>query len=335
MRVNKMSIEEKIKKNLPVIKKHNSLTDGYIEKDSKEVLPDKIVNILYWHYEQKGEKFAIKLIELRKLLGLDRNGRNDNRIYKALYILKQNVFVLRDFSYRGREIKMSIVNFLNDVTIYKDNENVIEIEISSKMIEYLKQEAGYTPIELEYNKEFKTKFGLKIYEMYKRYYTLPNKEGFGIGKVEKSLEELNKMFGTNYTKVYDIWNKSYPHASKTAKGINRGIEEIQKITGIYIHCFYNKDKKKFIFSWSNNDIYPNKICKIPKKSVKQFANWYVLYKIKDKNNPKAYVKEIIKKIENNTFGDLDRYYIEYLKAHGKNNEEIKKCWNKYIKKWKC
>ena len=330
-----MSIEEKIRSKLPVVKKHNSLTDGYINKKDKAVLPDKLVNVLYWHYEQEGEKFVIKLPELRKLLGLDRNGRNDNRIYKALYALKQNVFVLRDFTYKGREVKMSIVNFLNDATIYKDSENEIEIEISSKMIEYLKQKAGYTPIELNYNKEFKTKFGLKIYEMYKRYYTLPNKEGFGIGKVEKSLEELNKMFGTNYTKVYDIWNKSYPYESKTPKGINRGLEEIQKITGIYIHCFFDKNKKKFIFGWDNSDIYPNSVCKIPKKSIRKFANWYVLYKIKDKDNPKAYVKKIINKIENNTFGDLDKYYIEFLEAMGKDGEEIKKCWNKYTKKWKC
>ena len=43
----------------------------------------------------------------------------------------------------------------------------------------------------------------------------------------------------------------------------------------------------------------------------------------------------VEQIENDTFMNLDKYYIEFLKAMGKNDEEIKKCWNKYTKKWKC
>lgn len=331
---NRKNVEELLKK-YPLIKKHNSLTDGYISKKSKEVLPDKLLNVLYYFYEQKGEKYTISLPILRELLGLKRNGENDSRIYKALYLLKQSVLVIRNFTYKNKKVYMSMMNFLHNVTIYRDKMNEIEIEMNPQLIEALKQKGGYTPIEPEYNKKFKTKFGLKIYEMYKRYYSLPNKEGFGIGKVEKSLDELNKIFGTNYTKVYDIWNKSYPHESSTAKGINRGLKEIEKITGIYIHCFYNKNKKKFVFGWENSDIYPNPNCRVPKRSIRKFANWYVLYKIKDKDNPKAYIREIARKIENNTFGDLNKYYIEYLRALGKSDSEIKECWNKYAKKWKC
>ncbi|BCD61166.1 MULTISPECIES: replication initiation protein [unclassified Nitratiruptor] len=328
-------MKEKLKK-YPIVKKHNSLTDGYIKKTDKEVLPDKMINVLYHFYEIKGEKFTLKLPELRAYLGLDRNGRNDDRIYKVLQKLKENVLFLRDFNYKGREVKMAIVSFLNEATIYKDKENEIEIEISSKMIEFLKQKTGYTPIELEYNKRFKTKFGLKLYEMYKRYYDLPNKEGFGYGKVEKTLEQINAMFGTNYKHTADIFNKKYPHESKTAKGINRGIEEIKNITGIYIHCFYDKEKKKFVFGWDNSNIYPNEECVIPKKSIKKFANWYVLNRVKsDKENLPTYVKEIEKKIKNNTLNGIHKFYMEFLKAMGKDKEEIANCWNKYIKKWKC
>ena len=303
-----MTLEERLKK-LPVIKKHNSLTDGYINKEDKEVLPDKLLNVLYYFYEKKGEKFVIELPILREYLGLNRAGTNDDRIYKALYLLKQTVLVIRDFKYKGKNIYMSMMSFLHNVNIYKDRMNEIEIEMNPQLIEALKQKCGYTPIELEVNRKFKTKFGLKLYEMYKRYYTLPNKEGFGVGKVEKSLEELNKMFGTNYKHISDIFNRKYPYESKTRKAINRGIEEIKNIIGIYIHCFYDENKKKFIFGWDNSDIYPNEICRVPKKSVKQFANWYVLNKTKkDKNNIPAYVKEIIKKIENDTFLNLDRSY---------------------------
>ena len=57
-------------------------------------------------------------------------------------------------------------------------------------IEALKQKAGYTPIELEICNKFRTKYCLKIYEMYLCYYSLPNKEGKGVGKISKSQEYL-------------------------------------------------------------------------------------------------------------------------------------------------
>ena len=327
-----MSIEEKIRSKLPVVKKHNSLTDGYINKKDKAVLPDKLINVLYHFYEQKGEKFVIELPILRKYLGLNRAGTNDDRIYRALYLLKLSVLVIRDFTYKGKDIHMSIMSFLHNVNIYKSRMNEIEIEMNPQLIEALKQKGGYTVIELDINEKLKTKFGLKLYEMYKRYYTLPNKEGAGVGKIEKSLEELNKMFGTSYKHVSDVFNAKYPHESNTKKAINRGLEDIEKTTGIYIHCFFDKNKQKFVFGWDNSDIYPNQVCKIPKKSIEKFANWYVLEKIQNKENPRAYVNKIVEKIENNTFENLDKYYIEYLKHLGK---DIRKCWNKWTKKWKC
>jgi len=56
---------EKIK--LPAIKKHNSLTDGYIPKSSKQVLPDKLLNALYYKYEREGNKFVNSLCQFKNL----------------------------------------------------------------------------------------------------------------------------------------------------------------------------------------------------------------------------------------------------------------------------
>jgi len=78
---------------------------------------------------------------------------------------------------------------------------------------------GYTPLDLEICNKFKTKYGLKIYEMYKRYYSLPNREGKGVGKIAKSIDELNQMLGTDYKTP-----------SEMKRGLNRGIKEIEKIT---------------------------------------------------------------------------------------------------------
>ena len=41
------------------IKKHNALTDGYIPHIGKAILPDKLINALYWLYENHGHEFSV------------------------------------------------------------------------------------------------------------------------------------------------------------------------------------------------------------------------------------------------------------------------------------
>ena len=225
------------------IKKNNVLTDGYIPKTGKELLPDKLLNTLVYKYENEGSTFIMSLSEVRKLLGLKSNSaKNDSRIYKAFEILSTGMQI-RNFEYEGRGIKWATAVFCT-ATIYKDNQSYIEIKIDDRMIAYLKQKYGYTPIDIEICNKFRTKYGLKIYEMYLRYESLPNCVGNNIGYIERTFEELNKIFNTTYKTI-----------SELKRGINRGLNEIEKITGIKIHCFYKKQEKLFNFSWEQKPRY--------------------------------------------------------------------------------
>ena len=168
-------------------------------------------------------------------------------------------------------------------------------------IEALKQKGGYTPIELEICNKFRTKYGLKIYEMYLRYYSLPNKEGKGVGKISKTKEHLNLIFGTNYKAPSDM-----------KRGIDRGINEIEKITGEIISCFYNKAEKKFIFGWHQKDKYPK--LRIPYERVDEFIEWYLVHHKELKiNSLIKYKSGLKKKILEDKFDDLDTFYRGMLK----------------------
>lgn len=226
------------------IKKNNVLTDGYIPKTGKELLPDKLLNTLVYKYENEGSTFIMSLSEVRKLLGLKSNSaKNDSRIYKAFKVLGTCI-EMRNFEYKGRGIKWATGVFCT-AKIYKNNQNYIEIKIDDTTISYLKQKYGYTPINIDICNKFKTKYGLAIYEkIYMRYESLPNHVGNNVGYIEKDFKTLNKIFDT-----------SHKHASKMMEGINRGLNEIEKITGIKIHCFYKKQEKLFNFSWEQKPRY--------------------------------------------------------------------------------
>jgi hypothetical protein len=292
------------------IKKHNSLTDGYLPISAgRAVLPDKLINALYWKYEKEGNIFNISLLELRNLLGL-KHGKDDERIYKALLLL-QTPMQVRNFNFKGREILWMSASFLNDVTRWKDNQNYLEIEVSAKMVEALKQKTGYTPIELKICNQFKTKYGLKLYEMYLRYYSLPNKEGKGVGKISKTLDEMNSMFSANYQQPSKLLNMKYE--SKTIAPINRGLNEIEKITDVIINCFYNKIEKTFIFGWEQIDNYPS--LRIPYKRIEELIDWYLYHrqdKLKIKSLPK-YRQTLKSKIINDEFEELDALYCGMIK----------------------
>ena len=300
-----------------IINKHNSLTDGYIPKRPKQVLPDRLLNALYYKFEREGEEFTLSLGEIKRLLGIP-NEKNDKRIYEAIRVL-QSPIQIRNFTYEGKEIAWLSAPFLCRVVCYKSNVNKIAFKIEPMVIEAVKQKGGYTPLDLTICNRFKTKFGLKIYEMYRRYNSLPHKQAevssTDTGVIYKSLEELNNLFGTNYKTPSKLLSVK---PSKTKPPINRGLEEIEKVTGEVIYCFYDKDLQKFVFSWDRKDKkYPTPSCIIPTTSIEPFAKWYMVHfadKVKEK---RAYYKRIIEKIRNNTFGNLSRYYQLYLLDLGK------------------
>jgi len=283
---------EKIK--LPAIKKHNSLTDGYIPKSSKQVLPDKLLNALYYKYEREGNKFVMSLSEIKQLLGLKSDG-NVERIYEAIGILRHPVAV-KDFTYKGKKAKWASVSFLKEAVRWVEKENFIEFEISDMMIEVLKQKVGYTELDLDICSRFKTKYGLKIYEMYKRYYRIKNDDK-NLAIIKKDLDELNKKFGADYKTP-----------SGLLRGIERGLKEIKKITGEEISCFYDKKNKYFVFFWKNPIQYPK--LRIPYNRVDELVEWYWKhnkdnFNIKDE---KKYKESLKKAILEDRFEGLDAIY---------------------------
>jgi len=275
-----------------VIRKHNALTDGYVPKTGKEIVPDKLINALFLKYESEGIRFDITMAELRELLGL-KSTKDDHRIYKALEVLGTAIQV-RDFTYQGREIEWATVSFCK-ARKWKDRENHIEIIIDDMMIEVLKQKVGYTPLELDICNRFRTKYGLKLYEMFKRYESLPNHEGKGVGTVAKSMDELNKMFGTNYK-----------HPSKMKEGIDRGLREIEKHAGVLVMAFWDRFKKKFVFSWAQEDKYPK--LRIPLRRVEELIDWYIEHAKPKIKSPKKYREQLKKKIIEDEFEKLNEYY---------------------------
>jgi len=276
------------------INKHNTLTDGYIPKTGKAVLPDKLLNSLYWKFEEKGDSFVLSMIEIRDILGL-KSIKDDYRIWDAIKIL-QEPLQIRDFTFKGKGVKRISAPFLSEVIEWKENRKYLNFRVNEIIIEALKQKAGYTPIELNICNQFKTKYGLKLYEMYLRYYSLPNREGKGVGKISKELVELNNMFGTIYKAPSDM-----------KRGLDRGINEIEKITGELISCFYNRIEKKFIFGWHQKDKYPK--LRIPYERIDEFIEWYLIHHKELKiNSILKYRIGLKKKILEDEFNDLDTLY---------------------------
>jgi hypothetical protein len=294
-----MQITEKELIESLIIKKNNTLTDGYIPNSGKAILPDKLINALYWKLEQEGTAFKMTMVELRSLLGL-KHGKDDERIYKAIAIL-QTPIQIRDFTFKGEDISWLSAPFLQRALKRKENQNFIDIILDEMMVEALKQKNGYTAMDIEICNQFKTKYGLKIYEMYLRYYRLPNREGKEVGAIKKTIEYLNQIFGT-----------TYKTQSEMKRGIDRGIKEIEKITGELISCFFHKAEKKFIFGWHQKEKYPK--LRIPYKRIDEFIDWYLTHNKELKiNSILKYKSGLKKKILEDEFNDLDSFYRGMLK----------------------
>ena len=220
-----------------LIHKNNALTDGNIP--DRKVIANKLVNALYFKYEKEGASFKIAINDLAKLLGMTSNsGKTKDMITDGLKILQQPI-ELRNFEYKGRGVKWMSAPFLSRATIYTDDKNYIEIKLDDMLIEALKQKKHYTTIDLSVSNKFKTKYGLVIYEMYLRYKNAKREEVPLEATYQMfSLEDLNGKFGTTHKFI-----------SKMLEGIERGLKEIDDITGIKIAVKWQKDFNKFGFFW--------------------------------------------------------------------------------------
>lgn len=220
-----------------LVRKNNALTDGNIP--DRKVMANKLVNALYYKYEREGERFKIAINDLAKLLNITSNsGKTKEMIMEGLKLLQQPI-ELRNFEYQGKGIKWYSSAFLQEAKITKEDMNYVEIKLSDTLIAGLKQKSFYTTIDLNTSNKFKTKYGLVIWEMYLRYKNA-NREDVPkeITYQMFSIDELNSKFGTNYKYNSDI-----------IKCINRGLKEIETITGIKIAVKWQENFKKFGFFW--------------------------------------------------------------------------------------
>ncbi len=220
-----------------LIHKNNALTDGNIP--DRKVIANKLVNALYHKYEKEGNTFKIAINDLANLLGMSSNsGKTKQMITDGLKILQQPI-ELRNFEYNGRGIKWLSAPFLSEATIYTDDKSYIEIKLSDKLLQGLKQKKHYTTIDLSVSNQFKTKYGIVIYEMYLRYKNAKREEVPLEATYQLfSLDELNSKFGTKFI-----------HISKMMEGVNRGLIEVEKITGIKITVEWQKNFDKLGFFW--------------------------------------------------------------------------------------
>jgi len=291
------SLEKAKKQHFEMLRKNNAITDAKNGELSLGAMKSLDV-ILQVYHENQDRKIHMELSYLRKKLGLEKNNDYVDRIKAYLLELKLP-FELRDFNdvKSGKKVSWALTSFLNEVKSYKESQHLVEINISESFIEYMVDRAGYTNIDLSLSKRFKTKYGYKIYEMYLRYYSMPNRIDKHLGTITKTLDELNDKFGTKHK-----------HASKMIEGMNRGIQEILSLTGEEIFCTYDRVHKNFTFAWSKDLKKIETKCKIPNARVDEFVEWIVSHSKQKINNMKYYKIKVKKLILEDEYEDLESLY---------------------------
>ncbi len=219
-----------------LIKKNNALTDGNIP--DRKVLANKLVNVLYKNYEEKGVEFTITIPDLLRSLNLAvDSGNNRQKIKEAIKILQYPIEI-RNFNYKGDKISWISAPFLSRASMKVKNSTIINFKLDDMLIEALKQKKEYTVIDISISNKFKTKYGIVIWEMYLRYKNQKRDNEEKWTYQSFTLDELNRKFATKYK-----------HASEIKRSVERGLKEIKKITGKDITVRYIKQEKKFYFWW--------------------------------------------------------------------------------------
>ena len=292
------SLLDKAKKHhFDFLRKNNAITDAKNGELSLGAMKSLDV-ILQVYQEKKEKKMQLELSYLRKKLALQNNNDYVDRIKTYLLELKLP-FELRDFNdlKSGKRISWALTSFLHDVKSFKDTQHLVEINISENFIDYMLEKAGYTNIDLSLSQKFKTKYGYKIYEMYLRYYSMPNRIDKHLGTIKKDIFELNDKFGTKHQ-----------HASKMLEGINRGLKEIIALVGEEIYCSYERSQKEFVFSWRKHLSKIELKCKVPTGRIDEFIEWIVTHSKIKIENIDFYKQKVKKLLLNDEFEDWESRY---------------------------
>ena len=232
---------------------------------------EKLLNAIYWTWQKRGFGNEIMTLPIHDLMSLiDFNSNDDEYFYECLDELSVSQ-KWRNFQHKGREVKYHSGSFLS-FTIWKDNRNYIDVSINPIIISALKERAGFTPLEIEQANRFRTKYGYKLWQMYKRYKTLPNHHDSKLGNITKTLDEVNAYF-----------NMSYKTLSEAERPLKRAINEVKKITGEEIFLTKVKNLKSFSFSWEKEAHYLSSERAFINYMRKNFVNRTVI-ETNDKHN---------------------------------------------------
>jgi hypothetical protein len=201
-----------------LINKNNALTDGSVP--GRSVITNKVLNAVYHQYQHQGKNIVVKLSNFLNTLNMAYSGTNFSHIEKALDILKNFDVEIRNFEYQGHRIilgKTKLITYWGVEVINKTN--CLKIEFSDRAIEYMKHTDKYTEIDLVLANKFKSKYGIVLFELYKRYENWKNYKGKTKTKVELTLEQMNSKFGTDHK-----------YNSKLVYAMKSGIKEFELIT---------------------------------------------------------------------------------------------------------
>lgn len=281
------------------LKKHNNVIDSKKPKDMSLLSRNLMNLLLYIRQKQDTNEFQIPIPYIRDALKLGKNKDYKNRIEKGLKELSMPMD-LRDFTYKGKEISYVSAALLTEPTIYKDTINYVDIKISDKFVTAIEEKIGYTILDFIKLAECTTKFGHEIAQMLMRYKNLPNKIDNSIGRIPKTIDELNDMFGTNYKYKSDIQRK-----------LDAAYKDIQDTLKIEYFYFYDEIDKHFIFSWQK-EITASSTCMFPKTRLKELAEWiYEHYEKKTGNvieDKGKFITTVIKRLKDNTWNDAESSY---------------------------
>jgi len=269
----------------------------------------KMEDVLLLMLQETGEvKHKILLSDFRTRMYMERNNDYKKRIQAALLELKTPVELKMNFNLNKNEVvEWSAVSFLRGnpkiVKHKTDGRLYVYVEIDKEYLALKADAAGYTLINPIEGLVCSTKYTFKIYQqIYLQYRNLPNRHDSTIVTVGKDIHQLNEMFGTSF---------SQRQPSAMMRGIKRGVEEILKMFDVMIVVFYNKDLKKFIFSWAKE--IEDRRCIIPSERVKELVEWVMVYgknKIKNEFKYRKKIKSLIMKNELEGIEELYRGMLQ-------------------------
>ena len=284
-----------------ITNKSNALTEA--KTGELRLFDDKLINVLYYMIENLGEEILkLNLLDIKRLLNINTNNYIE-LILQSLERLDNRKISLRNIKYKGRNIDWMRSSVIKEMILFSDSRSHLEIEISRAIIEGMKQKSNFTPLDINICNQFKSKYGLKIYELYKRYENFTTNHHLFMKDSEScfsiSMDEATERFGNNFA-----------HASKWKEAFNRGLKEIKLLTDKNIDVTYSKQDKLFLFYWVRPNI--NIDLKTFKTHIRKTYINKIIYKHTQKNNKQI---ELSVNTEGKLYNQLDTTPIKAVKAY--------------------